>query len=290
MKMNVLLTAAIIFGMVAPVLAEQGDLHGDVGLTYGSLYVWRGYVVFGADSAIHPFIDLDLFGSGFHLEVVDHIANGGGHVDAQRTDYALYYAGAVAPEDTFATMYQVGYRYFNYPQLSARHSDQCVDLQEMWVGFAFPKILGVPGLVPGYAFIKGWPTMHNTLVGAANPDHGTYSGTASVLTLDYALPLENISSEVPKQDLNFHIETVYNNHVDPRPAGGYTSSDWTHVMFGVSTDFDLGNNLFFTPGLWHQITFEDDGTKLIPGVANSTRGVAPNHDIDWATLTIKYKF
>jgi hypothetical protein len=290
MKMYVLLTAAIMFGMVAPVFAvppgQPGDLHGDVGITYDTLYVWRGFVVYGADSAIHPFINLDLFGSGFHIEVVDHRSNGGGNVNGTRDDYSVYYAGAVAPDEMFATMYRVGYRYFNYPQMSARHSDQCIDLQEMYVGFAFPKILGVKGLVPGYAIIKAWPSMHDTAVGGGNtapngaPARGAYEGWAHVLSLDYALPLEGITAETPKQNLDFHIETVYNNHVDPRPYGNYASSDWTHVMFGVSTDFDLGNNFVFTPGIWHQITMEDD----------SNRGVSPDHDINWATLTAKYKF
>ncbi|MGD0595973.1 MAG: hypothetical protein ABSA64_00445 [Sedimentisphaerales bacterium] len=280
MKKLVLLTAVVLFGMVAPVLAAEGDLHGFFGITYDSLHVWRGYVTYGADSAINPFIDLDLFGSGFHLETVYHQANGGGNELGKRFDYSLYYAGAIDPEETLATMYKVGYRYFNYPQMSAAHSDQCIDLQEVYAGVAFPKLLGVKGLVPGYAFIQAWPSMSNTVVGGANPNGGTYQGCAHVFMLDYALPLESISAEIPKQDLNFHVETVYNNHVDPRPGGAYTTSDWTHVAMGVSTDFDLGNNLTFTPGYWHQITMEDNGNK----------GVSPDHDIDWVELTVKYKF
>jgi hypothetical protein len=279
MKKYVLLTAAILFGMVVPVLAVQpgqpGDLHGDVGITYDTLHVWRGYRTYGADSAINPFIDLDLFGSGFHVETIYHLANGGGNELGKRFDTALYYAGDAAADEAWETRYQVGYRYFNYPQMSARESDQCWDLQEIFAGVAFPKILGVKGLVPGYAYIQAWPSMHNSPVTG-------YQGCAHVFTLDYALPLENITSEIPKQNLDFHIETVYNNHVDPRPnfGTGYTTSDWTHVMFGVSTDFDLGSGLFFTPGIWHQITMEDNGPH----------GISPDHDMDWATLTVKYKF
>jgi hypothetical protein len=279
MKKYVLLAAVVLLGMVAPVLAQEGDLHGVAGLTYDSLHVWRGYVTYGADSAVNPFFDLDLFGSGFHLETYYHLANGGGNVNGERGDYSIYYTNAIAPEETYATMYKVGYRYFNYPKMSAAHSDQCIDLQEMYAGFAFPKLLGVKGLVPGYAYIQAWPSMHNTAVGAANPNGGTYAGCAHVLMLDYALPMECISSEIPKQDLNFHLETVYNNHVDPRPGGAYTSSDWTHAVLGISTDFDLGNNLTFTPGYWHQITME-----------HGDKGVSPSHDIDWVELTIKYKF
>jgi hypothetical protein len=287
MKKMVLLIAVVLFGTVAPVLAAgDGGLHGDIGYTYDTQYVFRGFLSYGADSGSHPFVDLDLFGSGFHLETIYNVANGGDNEISKRFDYSLYYAGAIAPEETYAAMYKVGYRYFNYPQMRSHGSYESprnpgsVDLQEVYAGFAFPKLLGVKGLVPGYVFIKGWPGSEDTLVGDRNPNGGSYSGTAHVFMLDYALPLENISSEIPKQDLNFHIETVYNNHMDPRPAGGYTSSDWTHVMFGVSTDFDLGNSLIFTPGIWHQITMEDDSMK----------GVSPDHSMTWATMTAKYKF
>jgi hypothetical protein len=286
MKKYVLLVAAILFGMVAPVLAAEGDLHGNVGVTYDSLYVFRGFLSYGADSGIHPFIDLDLFGSGFHLEVIGNRANDSGHENAERWDYSLYYAGAINPEETSAMMYKVGYRYFNYPDMSShtRFSSPTkpgsIDLQELYAGVAFPKLLGVKGLVPGYVIVKGWPSNSETLVGGSNPTGGTYSGFAHVFMLDYALPLENVSSEIPKQYLNFHVETVYNDGMDPRPAGGYTDSDWTHVLFGVSTDFDLSNNFIFTPGLWHQVTMEDD----------PARGVSPDHDITWASMTVKYKF
>jgi hypothetical protein len=282
MKKLVLLIAVVLFGMVAPVLAADGDLHGNIGYTYDTMHVWRGYMTWGQHSGSNPFINLDLFGSGFGLEAIGHYANGSGtnpdglgYDHEQRWDYSLYYAGAIAPEETYAAMYKVGYRYFNYPKMSATNSDRCLDLQEIYAGVAFPKLLGIKGLVPGYAYIQAWPSKHDSPVTG-------YQGCAHVLMLDYALPLENITTEIPKQDLNFHVETVYNNHVDPRPnfGHGYTSTDWTHVMMGVSTDFDLGNNLIFTPGLWHQITMEDDPVK----------GVSPKHDITWAELTIKYKF
>ncbi len=287
MKKLVLLIAVVLFGMVAPVLAQEGDLHGDIGYTYKSIHVWRGYMTYGVHSSSSLFIDLDLFGTGFGIEAIGQAANGTGsnpdglgYNNEKRCDYSLFYAGAINPEDTYATMYKVGYRYFNYPQMSAVHSDQCIDLQEIYAGVAFPKLLGVKGLVPGYGIVKGWPSKHDTVVGGENPRGGTYSGWAHILMLDYALPLEGISSEIPKQNLNFHVETVYNAGVDPRPYGGYTSSDWTHVLMGVSTDFDLGNNLIFTPGLWHQITMED----------NPDTGVSPDHSITWAELTMKYKF
>ena len=191
-----------------------GDIHGDVGITYSSRYVWRGILVYGADSAMHPFVDLDLFGSGFHVETIGHWANDSGHVNGQRWDYALYYAGAVNCDQPCEMRYSVGYRYFNYPQLSS-HTTASVDLQEMFAGFSFPKILGVEGLTPTYVLIKTWPSNSDTVVGAANPNGGSYTGWAHVFMLDYCLPMTCICPENPDQKLNLHAETVFNDGVDP---------------------------------------------------------------------------
>ncbi len=296
MKKYVLLIGMILFGLAAPVLAQEGEIHGKVGYTYDTLYVFRGFLTYGHHSASHPFIDLDLCGTGFGFEAVGHFANSSGHNGPQvhpdvlgydngkRIDYSLYYRGAIDPEEAHATLYQIGYRYFNYPSNSATGEDS-IDLQEVYAGVAFPKLLGCPGLVPGYVIVKGWPSESDTIVGGRNPSPenpgtGTYSGWAHIFMLDYALGLEGISSEVPKQNLNFHAEVVYNDGVDPRPGGNYSDSDWTHALFGVSTDFDLGCGFIFTPAYWHQITFEDDPIE----------GVSPDHDIDWVSLTIKYQF
>jgi hypothetical protein len=291
MKKEIMVAILVLFGAVAPAFAQDvNDIHGTVGVTYDTKYMWRGIVVYGADTAIHPFIDLDLMGTGFHLEVIGHRANAGGHEESERWDYSLYYMNALNAGETWETRYMVGYRYFNYPDLSS-HTKDSFDLQEVYAGLSFPKVLGVQGLVPTYVLLKTWPSNSGTAVGSANPNGGTYAGCAHVFMLDYALPVAGFTAETPEQILNFHIETVYNDGVDPRPFGGYTDSDWTHVMMGVSTDFDLGNNVTFTPGLYHQVTFEDNGAKgpAVP-VGGTYQGVSPDHDITWASATLKYKF
>lgn len=93
------------------------------------------------------------------------------------------------------------------------------------------------------------------------------------------------TADTPEQILNLHSEIVYNDGVDPRPYGSYTSSDWTNAVFGISTDFNLCSNVVLTPGLNYQITMEDNGDRGIYG-----NGVSPDHDIFWASLTLKYKF
>ncbi|MFA5251820.1 MAG: hypothetical protein WC454_04470 [Phycisphaerae bacterium] len=277
LRKEFLLAALVLLGIISPVLAAEGELHGFTGITYDTKYVWRGITVYGDKSAIHPFIDLDLFGTGFHFETIAHRANSSGYENGERWDYSPYYLGAFGIDQRWETRYKAGWRYFNYPD-SSSHTRSSTDLQEVYAGFVFPRLLGVEGLVPGYVLVKGWPSNSGTVCGAANPNGGTYSGFAHVFMLDYALPTKGFITD--EQTFDFHVETVFNDGVDPRPAGGYTDSDWTHVMMGVSTDFDLGNNLTFTPGVFHQITMED----------SATRGVSPDHNITWASLTLKYNF
>lgn len=286
MKKLVLLIAVVLFGMVAPVLAAEGDLHGDIGYTYDTMYVWRGFTVWGGHSGSNPFINLDLFGSGFGLSTEGHWANGTGnngpvgYSDEERWDYSLFYQNKISAGDALETDYKVSYIYYNYPKMSAGDSARSFDLQELNALLAWPNITGVKGLVPAYCIVKLWPSNDDSPVGAGNPNGGTASGFAHIFMLNYALPITGLTAETPEQVLNFHTELIYNDGVDPRPYGGYTSSDWTDFVMGVSTDFDLGSNFVFTPGVYHQITMEDSPTK----------GVSPDHSITWANLTVKYKF
>ncbi len=279
MKKTILLAVVVLLGASGFAQAQEGELHGAVGITYDTKYVWRGITVYGADSAIHPFVNLDLMGTGFGLNVTGHRANASGHEEGERWDYTLNYKGSCYDEETYATRYMLGYTYFNYPDLSS-HTTGSIDLQELFAVLSWPSLLGVKGLVPSYCIVKGWPSNSGTIVGAANSGGATYSGFAHVFMLDYALPVTGLTPEIPEQILNFHTEMIFNDGIDPRPNGGYTDSDWTHIMMGVTTDFDLGSDLTLTPGLYYQITMEDD----------SVNGVSPDHDIAWASVTVSYKF
>jgi hypothetical protein len=86
--------------------------------------------------------------------------------------------------------------------------------------------------------------------------------------------MPGLTSETPEQILNFHTEFVYNDGVGP--AGQNVDHDWSNIVFGISTDFDLGNNLTFTPGVYHQVTMD--------------KSVNPDQDETWATLSMKYAF
>jgi hypothetical protein len=39
-------------------------------------------------------------------------------------------------------------------------------------------------------------------------------------------------------------------------GGADVDHDWSHAVFGVSTDFELAENLLVTPGLYYQISMD----------------------------------
>lgn len=252
--------------------AQEDELHGAVGITYDSKYIWRGFDIYGDKSAIHPFVDLDLYGTGFGLNITAHRANSDKYENSERWDYSLYYRGCAYEEQTYATQYMFVYRYYNYPD-NTSHRKNSLDLQETHALFSWPNILPIEGLVPRYCLVKLWPSNSGTIVGSASPSGGTASGFAHIFMLDYGIPMTcPLTGE--NRTLNFHSEFVYNDGVGPN--GANVDQDWSNVVVGLATDFDLGNNLTFTPGIYHQLTMD--------------KSVNPDKDETWASLTLTYKF
>ncbi len=282
MKKVILLSVLILLCAGGFVSALAEDLHGSIGVTYDSKYIWRGFDVYGDKSAIHPFVDLDLFGTGFGINVTAHRANSSEYELAERWDYMVYYQNSAFADEPYAINYRFGYMYYNYPDLSSHRAynptgshaiNGSLDLQEIHGIFSFPNILPVERLVPTYVLVKLWPANSGTLVGAASPSGGTASGFAHIFMLDYGLPMDcPITGK--EQIVKLHSEFIYNDGVGP--DGRNVDQDWSNMVLGISTDFDLGNSFAFTPGVYHQITFDDS--------------VNDDKDETWVSLAVKYSF
>jgi hypothetical protein len=276
MKQKVLFAAIVLLATTALVQA-QDDLHGSIDLTYQSKYLWRGIDVFGDKSAIQPTVMLDLYGTGFGVSLQGHRANSSGYETTERWDATLFYKNALFMDESYATQYMIWWRYFYFPDapldgLAAGASGD-IDLQEMAAVLSFPKILPMEGLVPSYVLVKLWPAESGTFVGSGGPP-GTASGFAHIFMLDYGLPIEDLLPNMPEQVLKLHSEIVFNDGVDPRGIG--VDHDWTNAVFGVSTDFELKENVTLTPGIYYQLTMDDS--------------INPDNDETWCTLGLKYAF
>ncbi len=254
-------------------LGIEGDLHGTVGVTYDTQYVWRGFYVYGKTSATHILADLTLFQTGFGISVAGHRANASGYENFERWDYTLYYQNGLFAGEPYATNYRLGYVYYNFPDNPA----SSWDLQEMHLVLSWPNALPIKGLCPTYVLVGMWPSISHSYVESWWPDENV-SGFAHIFMLDYGFTIPGIMPENPEQLIKLHSELVFNDGISP--MGANVDQDWSDVVFGVSTDFNLGYNLTLTPAVYHQITMEQDIRNLNNG----------DKDVTWASLGLKYTF
>jgi hypothetical protein len=265
-KQGVLLAAVVLFCAIG--FAQAQELHGSFDFTYQGKFVWRGFDIYGDQSAMQPSLDLDLFGTGLGANIMGHRANSSGFEAGERWDYSLYYQNMMCADQDYAMMYRLGWVYYNFPQ----GHNQDADLQEMHAVLSMPKIFPT-GVIPSYVLVKLWPNSSRSMVGSGSPTGGTASGWAHIFMLDYPLTVSGILPETPEQVLNLHAEIIYNDGVDPRGIG--VDHDWSNAVLGVSTGVDITEDIVLTPGVFHQISMD-----------NSVN----NEEETWATLSMTYKF
>ena len=253
---GILLVTVILLGAAGLVQAQEGELSGTLDVTYLSKYVWRGFDIYGDKSAIQPSIDLDLYGTGFGINIMGHRANSSEYENGERWDYTLYYRNRLFEGESYVTNYHLGWVYYNYPDQPSKGSTAApnASLQELQAVLSWPKICQA-GIVPSYVLVKMWPAESDSYSGSSSGTTGTASGFAHIFMLDYPLAVPGFVPETPEQILNLHAELVYNDGVGP--AGQDIDQDWSNAVFGVSTNFDLADNLILTTGVYHQVTMEN---------------------------------
>jgi len=249
-KRTILLSLVLYLTVVSLAQAQPGVLHGTVDLTYQSEYIWRGFAFFGSKSAIQAGIDLDLYQTGFHASMTGHRANSSGFEDLERWDYSLYYCGTALAEQDWQTEYSLGWVYYNFPDTACSDTD----LQELFASMSLPKLIG-GGLVPYYSIVYMWPS-------SSSSDFRNWSGWLHTLGLGYDLAVPGVMPETPEQILHLSAELNYNDglgtglRLDSLGNSIPVDHDWSHVVFGVSTEMDLGPDLAFVPAIYHQMTLD----------------------------------
>jgi len=276
MKKNaILLCTLFMLCLGTGVQAQEGELHGAVGTIYNTKYVWRGFAIFQGRGGIHPFINLDLYGTGFGINATANMPLSGGNVNGERWDYNLYYRNALLAGEQWQTDYMLSYIYYDYPDNPSKGSLTApnASLQEVNLMLSWPNAC-TAGFIPRYVLVKLWPSESDSFSGTNSPMGGTASGWAHIFMIDYPMPIMcPLTNE--ERILNWHSELIYNDGVGP--AGQNVDNDWTNAVFGVSTDMDLMENTIFTPGIYYQITMDQ-----------SVNGDRDNYL--WGGFTIKHLF
>jgi hypothetical protein len=276
MRARTIVTTVIMLVACGLVQGQEADLHGTAELTYMTSYIWRGFDYFADDhAAARAAVGLDLYGTGFGLDVgFIRRAVEGGFVNAETLSVGLNYSGSKYEGESYATNYKVGWNYYGYPDepRSGSPSGQAADMQDMYVHVFWPEICPV-GWVPSYTILMMWPSEGESQVRGNQ-------GWVHIFGVGYDWDVPGLLPDTPEQTLHVSAAAVYNDGAGPGVLAGTgltgtTDHDWSHAVFGVSTDFDCGNNLTFTPAVYYQSSWED--------TVNS-------EDEYWASLSLKYAF
>jgi len=257
-------------------LGIKGGLHGSVGVMWDSKYLWRGFDFYEDKSAVHLLTDLSLFDTGFGLSVGANRANSSGFEDKERWDFTAYYQNSLFKDRSYVTRFRFGWTYYYYPELNEGES---LDLQEGHLVLSWPDILPVKGLCPTYALINMWPSRSDSRLADA-------SGWLHIFMLDYGFSIPSlIPGPSKEQIIKLHSEVVYNDGFSPTPARRYNDwhtvyaspdHDWSHAVFGVSTDFNFGYGFLFTPAIYYQRTMD--------------RSINDDDDELWASFNVTFTF
>ena len=253
-KKAILLTAVILLTTAGFAQAQEGELSGTVGVSYVSKYIWRGFDLLDDHSAVQPSVDIDLFGTGFSLNVWASYSNGGGvgtnsmgtpgaisRVNATEYDYTLAYSCTLFEGEKYATDVRANFIYYDLID----EPDIAQDHEELGVGFAWPELCPA-GIVPSYYVCKLWAARSNSALGE------DYEGWIHIFGLGYDLKTPGILPDTAEQVFKLSAAAVYNDG-----AGGATvDHDWSHILWGVSTSIEAGPGAF-TPAVYYQTSMDD---------------------------------
>ncbi len=263
MKKGILSAVVIFLSTVGFAQAQEGELSGTIDVTYLSAYTWYGIDMYpGAhgEGAIQPSINLDLYDTGLGLNVLWSRANTSGYENAEEIRLGLTYSGSCLEYETYATNYTIGWTYYDYVD----NPSDWIDTQEVYVSLTWPEICPA-GVVPSCTIVRMWASES----GALGRD---LSGWVYIAGLGYDMSVEDLLPDLPEQILHLSAAFVWNEGAGT--AG--VDHDYSHTVFGASTDFDLGNNLTLTPGAYYQLTSEET--------------VNPDDDLVWVSVGLKYSF
>ena len=234
--------------------AAEDELGVTLDLTYASKWLSKGVEAYGSQGGLFKTIDIDFYGTGFGLKTTHRNALGSGFVDKQRFDFRPYYKGKLFESESYATNYNISVGYEYYPGLDRRKAGTTFE----WVfGFSWPNLLP-EGFTPGYI-------VHYEYPGGSGYTNRNVTGWVHRFLLGYDMSVPELANP-----LKLTTEVGYYDGL------GNKVHDWGYFTAGISTKFNINENLAFVPGLYHQVTMDE--------------AISKHKDITYTMLSLKYKF
>lgn len=253
--MRKILLIVIIFlsTTFSAVAAEEEKLGVSFDISYRSKWLSKGAEGYGQQGALFKTIDLDFYGTGFGVKVAHRNATASGYVNKQRFDYRPYYKNRFFKDEPYVTKYNISLGYEHYPGLARNKANTTFE----WIfAFSWPRILP-QGIVPSYIAHYEYPA-------GSGYNYSHITGWVHRFGLGYDMSV----AELPKP-LHLSTEIAYTDGL------GGASHDWSYFTVGLSTVFEINEELTFTPGIYHQLSMDDSVCK---------------RDVTYCILSMKYKF
>ncbi|MCK5174294.1 MAG: hypothetical protein KAR47_12950 [Planctomycetes bacterium] len=255
MKKMLLPIVLIVLGGFANVQgAEEKDLGVTLDMTYASKWLSKGVEAYGSKGGTFETVDIDFYGTGFGLKTTWRNSTSSGFVDKQRFDFRPYYKGSFFDGESYATNYNVSVGYEYYPGLDRTKAGTAFE----WIfAFSWPDILPW-NVTPSYIAHYEYP-------GGSDYANSNVTGWVHRFLLSYDMIVPEL-----EKPLHFTTDLGYCDGL------GNKVHDWGYFTTGVSTKFPIKENLSFVPGLYYQITLDDNISK--------------HKDILYTMLSLKYAF
>jgi hypothetical protein len=256
MKSKLILSTVILaFILAAAETAPAQNVSGSVEMRYMSRNIWRGFDIYSRNhGAFQTELDLNLFDTGFGFTTMYSRATRSGFENQQWWPYGFYYKNSALNQSAAKTDYKVQWTHYAHPE----EPRSAADMQEISCELAWPAVFG-HGLTPKYTMAAMWPSESKSRV-------RNNGGWAHILGLDYDWKINAMGLD--GQNVKLSAELVYNGGFAPGSAtksglvdGKTVDHDWSHVVFGASTDYKLAENTYLTPGMYFQKSMDDSVNK-----------------------------
>lgn len=250
-KKIICLTSIMLLGMVSAGYAADSGICTTLDASWVSKYIWRGFDILDDRAAFQPSINMDLYDSGFSLNVWSSFAGSSSGsrpgnpdfstVDLEEWNYTVAYTNAIREGETSQVNYAAWWTYYDYPDTASIDAD----MQEVALSMSMPNVLACEW-VPSYTVISMWPAQGG---GKSNENGGNREsgGFIHVVGLN-----KNFTCPMSEQILNFGVDATFNDGT----GGTEVDHDWSHLTWNLSTSYDMAGGIL-TPSVHYQTSMDD---------------------------------